>query len=259
MIAPGIRVFRIYFLFSLIVGLFFSRPVAAEPLYGVTDLGSSYQFQTDASGQINDVTAADGRTTYAFDKAPVTAISERAIFPPNLSHFYSYTMYTLSEGPYKVGYYYDYNYSGTSTIPNLPHEFFFPTFNHAEHGWFTTPGTSPVTDLNAHGQVVGLGQYYDKPGTYAAFSDVNGQSHGSGPDLPDNLNLYIPPLAGVSLTEALKIDDDGRILTAGSNGDYYLLTPVGLGDPVPVPEPTVLMAFLTVAVGLGIQRYRRVL
>jgi hypothetical protein len=72
------------------------------------------------------------------------------------------------------------------------------------------------------------------------FSAVGAQSHVLGGDgfVVDNLNNYIATIPGVSLTSAVEIDDLGRIIAKGSNGDDYLLTPTSLGSPATVPEPT---------------------
>ena len=99
--------------------------------------------------------------------------------------------------------------------------------------------------------------FYKAGGSYAAFSDVNGQSHGFDAPVVDNLNTYIAPIPGVTLTSAVKIDDLGRILTRGSDGHDYLLTPDALGPAATVPEPTTLMMLGLVGTTIAFRSIRR--
>ena len=134
---------------------------------------------------------------------------------------------------------------------------YYPTFEAGTNSWYVRQGGSPVADLNANGQVVGLSslfQYpvsgYSGPATYAAFSDPTGNAHGGSASTSDNLNNYLADALGVYLTSAVKIDDMGRIIAEGTlNGQdqEFLLTPAGLSSaPIPTPEPKALVT-MTVA------------
>ena len=220
---------------------------AIATLYNTTDLGAGYQLQTDSSGYTSAVTGADG-SVYAFGKSPVTSINLR-------TDFYihdAYQLLTMQNGSHQTGYIYDFP-SGTG-ISWILH----PSFENIFNGWQTSVGQSPVLDINSNGQVVGTSLNLvvgsTGPPVYAAFSDVNGQSHGFAAQTVDNLNNYIIPIPGVNLTSAVKIDDLGRIIAVGSNGDNYLLTPVALGPPSPTPEPTTLAVLAVASAGFAIRR-----
>jgi hypothetical protein len=220
----------------------------AAPIYTTTDLGTSYQLRADAGGQVYGVANSDGSVVYAFDKSPVTEIYERTNTPQGRP--YTYYVFTMQNGPHKVGYVYDYG--------NGP-DGFHPTFEGYTNGWFTPTSQSPVSDINSHGQVVGMSLFYQAPGSYAAFSDPNGQSHNfnAGAAVVDNLNTYIQAIPGVTLTSAVKIDDLGRIVAFGSNGDVYLLTPAALGPAATVPEPSTALMLGVAGTLLGLHSVRR--
>jgi len=229
----------------------------AAPLYTTTDLGAGYQLQADGGGQVHGVAGANG-AVYAFDKSPVSSINERTDTPSQ--HADSYHVYTMQSGLYKVGYEYDYG-------PSLPGNF-HPTFENSTSGWFTFPGIfpntspnpSPVSDINRQGQVVGTGLLFNGfngYNFYAAFAEVNLQPHGAANSFDDNLNDYIAPIPGVTLTSAVKVDDLGRIIVTGSNGDNFLLTPVALGAALPVPEPSTVVTLGFLASLLGFRSIRR--
>jgi hypothetical protein len=235
---------------ALILALTASARAEGSTLYSTTDLGPGYQLQADAGGRVHGVANSDGSVVYAFDKSPVTPISERI---DGGSHAYSFTQYTMENGPFKVGYSYDY---GGGLSGTQHYAINYPTFEPWSNGWFVSPGISPVSDINSRGQVVGNSLYWNG-GSYAAFSDVNAQSHGFGAAVADNLNTYIATIPGVSLTSAMKIDDLGRIVALGSDGHDYLLTPVGLGPASTVPEPTALMMLGLAGAAVGSRSIRR--
>ncbi len=229
----------------------------AAPLYTTTDLGAGYQLRADGGGQVHGVAGANG-AVYAFDKSPVSSINERTDTPSQ--HADSYHVYTMQSGLYKAGYEYDHG-------PSLPGNF-HPTFENSTSGWFTFPGfvpntspnPSPVSDINRQGQVVGTGLLFNGfngYNFYAAFSEVNLQPHGAANSFDDNLNDYIAPIPGVTLTSAVKVDDLGRIIATGSNGDNFLLTPVALGSVSPVPEPSTAMLLGLAGSILGLRALRR--
>jgi hypothetical protein len=72
------------------------------------------------------------------------------------------------------------------------------------------------------------------------------------------LNNYIQTIPGVTLTSPVTIDDLGRIIAVGSNGDDYLLTPLALGPPATAPEPTAFALLTVGSAALAIRRrFRR--
>jgi hypothetical protein len=212
-------------------------------IYSATDLGAGVKYQADPDGSIHAVATADGRSIYAFDKSPVTPINLRTDYTYP-GHQESYSVATLQKGAHRAGYTFAY-------IPTVG-DIYYPSFKlpyYHQDEWFMRSdysgnAVSPVTDINIRGQMIGISQFVrgdDVHGTYAAFSNLNGESHGSGSSVVDNLNTYIDPIPGVSLTSALKIDDLGRILAEGSDGHDYLLTPAAIGTAETVPEPTTMM------------------
>src|ERR1700733_6501040 len=75
------------------------------PLYSVTDLGQGYTLESNASGQDYGVANSNGSIVYAFDKSPVTTIDERI---NGGDHSESFTVFTMENGQFRVGYGYDY-------------------------------------------------------------------------------------------------------------------------------------------------------
>lgn len=231
-----------------------------SPLYSVTDLGTSYTLENDAGGTAHGVTAADGTVTYAFEKSPVTHINE---VHPGGNHQDSYTAWTLENNGHKVGYNFDDHGS-------LPTGTFAPTFAPLLGSWSTHQGTLPVSDLNAQGAVVGTGllDVFEHDGSYAAYTNsAENFLNGIDQRVVNNLNNYVASVPNDYLRSADMIDDMGRILASGNSSwatlidkdgqsvtrlvsHKYLLTPLGLGAPETVPEPSTLALLGVVAVGL---------
>jgi hypothetical protein len=243
---------------AMILGILAAVRAEAGILYSTTDLGSSYTLETTTGGLATNpysplygVANSDGSVIYAFDKSPVTSINLRTNYTPN---DYAYQLLNLQNGTHQVGYLsQDITQLGTILSP-APGGFF---------DWFTQQNDHflPISDINSQGQFVGTSRYTTGPGaTFAAFSNPNGLTHdvqGNDSTSTDNLNNYIPPIPGVTLTSAFAIDDLGRIIAFGSNSDAYLLTPSALGSPATVPEPpTSLMLGLAGSL-LGIRSLRR--
>lgn len=204
----------------------------SNPQFTVTDLGTSfsYQYGPDAKS-ILSVTNGAGNETYAFDKSPVE-FSSSSPGQYGLSTVYSYKI-----GSYQVT---------NSTYTNNAVVF-------SSVGWTNNNHQFPINDINVNGQVVGSI-------AGSARLTLPDLQHHVIPSLPDNsgmyfadmLDIYIPPVSGLSwLTSAFQIDDTGRILARGNNEHVYLLS------PTPVPEPTPLMMFTTLAAAYGTFSIRR--
>ncbi len=238
---------------TMLLGLLAISRAEAAPIYTTTDLGPGYQLQADAGGQAYDLANADGSAVYAFDKSPVNSINVQTVHADG-----TFQLLTMQDGTHQVGY--------NTGLSSQAGTIIFPTFSGINMGWFIQGGllstSPPVADINSLGQFVGTSQYapgQTSPGqtsTYAAFSDPTGQAHGSG-SIVNNLNNYIATIPGVSLTSAVKIDDLGRIIAVGSDGNDYLLTPVALGAASPVPEPTTVVTLGLLASLLGFRSIRR--
>lgn len=257
------------------------RLAGASVLYNVTDLGPGYALQADASDTTHAVSSADGSVAYAFDKSPVWAVENPEYRYSADAHLGSYSVDTLTNGQTTVGYSYDFG-------GNLPHPSLL--FRSAWGMWPGSPiplgdhrasnppfdpfnpdqkpviyAESPVSDFNVHNQAVGTMENADAETngishkTYAAFSQPGFLGHQSNLDpywASNNLNRYID-LPGTSLTTAFKIDDLGRILARGDDDHVYLLSPLELGAPTPVPEPSALALLGVVAASWGVQSIRR--
>lgn len=221
----------------------------ADPLFGVTDLGTDYHLQTNSDGHITGVTNGDGADTYVLDKVPVTPLAQPIRDYNTLEpHPYKYFVQTLTNGTTNAGYFYDVFSSGT-----------MPTaLNTYGYMWFTAPPRSPIEDFNTHGVVVGisdaLGAAWTPDGVTSEFLAKIDKWH--SPYAWD-LNNAIAPIPGVDLTKAFLVDDEDRILADGSDSHVYLLTPTNLGAPAPVPEPGTLTAWGLVALAAGIGLRRR--
>ena len=138
--------------------LFFLASTLAEgsPLYTTTDLGPGFHIQTDG------VANSNYSVVYPFDKSPNTPINVQTT--PEYPTEYSQVL-TLQSGNHQVGYYVEYaNGAGLIRIP---------TFEGGTSGWWSS-NSSPVSDMNTSGQVVGTSQTSVNGVTYAAFSTVNG-------------------------------------------------------------------------------------
>ncbi len=228
------------------------RADASSILYNTTDLGSGFNLQTNPDGSTYGVTNAAGTATYAFDKSPVTSINIPSQGDPYTVPYWKQTL-TMQSGSFQVGVKeVQASPLGTFSVPSFATPTnvaygYFPLINNA---WIGLYPQDTVRDLNAQGQAVGQGVLPETivdglaRTTYAAFSAVGLVDHGGYAPTVDNLNNYITPLPGVTLDLAVKIDDLGRILAAGTDGQGnshgYLLTPVALGEAATVPEPTTL-------------------
>ena len=246
------------------MGIMAAARAEADVLYSTTDLGRGYTLETTTGGPaytpastydgtVYDLTArlygvanSDGSVVYAFDKSPVTPINVRS----SINSDDSYALLTLQNSTHQVGYLRS-NENGSVLSPAGASGFF---------DWNILTGRLPVSDINSQGQFVGTSafgnQWYT---TFAAFSDPNGFSHeltGKVSAVTDDLNDYIATIPGVALTSAFAIDDLGRILATGSNGDTYLLTPTALGAPETVPEPTAAMILGVVGSILSLRSIR---
>lgn len=212
-----------------------------SPRYSVTDLGTSFSLQEDSDGHAHSVTNAGGTTAYVFDKSPVTMLNHVV---PGGNHAESYRVDLLSNNGYTLRYNYDDHGS-------LMQGTFAPSFSAILGSWITHAGRVPVADMNSRGEVVGMSEAGPTIGTgYAAYHPFVDQfidPHLEASEI-SNLNNYIPSLPGDYLISASKIDDQGRILASGST-HRYLLTPLELGPPATVPEPSTL-AFFGVATAI---------
>jgi PEP-CTERM motif len=231
---------------ATILGLLTASRAEAGILYSTTDIGTSYQFLTGSGGQEYGVTGST-EITYVFDKSPVTKIDIESQEGANFYRLY------LQSGSYKVGF----GLSEDPPGPNYPAA--YPSFMNVNSGWNTSGEGLPVNDINIQGQVVGVGLLAPVgSGTFAAFSAVGEKSHGGGFGLVvDNLNNYITTIPGATLTSAVAIDDLGRIMAYGSNGHAYLLTPVELGAPATVPEPSTALMMGLAGSLFGLRSVRR--
>ncbi len=259
----------------LLASIALAWPASASslaPTFNVVDLGTGYQFQADSTGTTSSVTGAGGGPAYAFDKSPTTSIDVRDTsegeglslgqwFYGNV-HSGAFFQGTLQNGSLIGGYFAD-QVSGTGFTPHVPLGFYLM-------GTWNNQQMSPVSDMNAHGEIVGtstLGysSFYGGP-TYAAFSATTGGTHDltniANSLVADNLNTYIASSLGINLTQGLKVDDLGRIIAQGTvDGQThdFLLIPDGLpSTPIPAPEPSTLALLAVASVGWIVRRrYRR--
>lgn len=235
-----------------------------EPEFSAIDLGQegSWKWEYPLDGNytsgihITDIITSDGKK-YTFDKSP------SLLTPPG------------SSGPW------DSNVAGKIALTSGTYSVTITSYRDglttgAGQGvlWSTVgqPGSNgpfPIQDINIHGQFVG--EDYTSGG--ATFSLPGLKGHPGTPDHvtdADRLLYYIrelPPAPGLSgepwLRVAGAIDDFGRIVVNATDGaEYnhdYLLTPLALGDPtpIPIPEPSTFMMGSVLAIAYGLRRFRR--
>ena len=215
-------------------------PTDPNPMFSVTDLGSSYTLQQNSSGAVQTVTSGDGSQVYAFAKSPVIQINQTT----DIGHYPSLsTTIAFQVGSVQYGYY--------TFITPIRGEYSTPfsiggNLINPDGGW----SNGSITDGNAKGQFIGTAYVYGPAS--AAFSFPNGSLSAFGPSSPAVLNYYylneyIAQNLGVNLTSAVKIDDNGDIIAEGTqNGkDQYFLLNLNAA-PTTAPEPS---AFLTLGIG----------
>lgn len=262
---------------ALLASIGLAWPASASsitPMFTVVDLGSGYQLQTDSTGTAYSVTGANGGPAYAFDKSPTTSIDVRYDSSgvgdqlPKLGqwsysdvHTGGYIEGTLQNGSLIQGIFAD-QVSGVGIIPHVPLGYYLESSWHDE-------STSPVSDMNAHGEIVGTSVFGNaiSPGTatYAAFSNPTGGTHDpsdpTSSSVADNLNNYVASSLGINFTAGLKVDDLGRIIAQGTvdgQTQDFLLTPAGLSSsPMPAPEPSTLVLLAVASAGWVVRRRSR--
>ena len=120
-----------------------------------------------------------------------------------------------------------------------------------QNGQVTDLGTlggdsSSAYGINSRGQVVGESAVVNYIGTHA-FLYQNGTMY--------DLNSMIPPIPGVTLEAAYRINNQGQIVAAGQgpdgSWDTLLLTPV----PSPVPEPGTLTVFVFIGGAIALRGF----
>jgi probable HAF family extracellular repeat protein len=131
---------------------------------------------------------------------------------------------------------------GTTTTPYL-----YASNSSSQINLGNLGGANGVANaLNNSNQVVGWSQIAS--GAQHAFLYSNGTLQ--------DLNLLIPPLAGITLTSAVGIDAAGDIVAYGTNASgqshEYLLTPA----ESPVPEPSSLAGMTLAIAALAIRQFR---
>ncbi len=244
----------------------------AAPLFTATDLGSSYQLQTDSNGYVHGVTNAEGTSTYRFDKLPVhyntasygleyqygegrdlfvNSQGSSAFYEVASNQFGQIRFHVLDHGGYPV----------RTSFGSLK----YVNPDYSRNYWSIPGGTRPVEDFKSSGQVVGqitLQLSLSGPTSIAAaFSDKNFTTHGHA-TIPhtnsDDLNNYLASDLGIHLTSAMRIDDSGQIIAAGVHDgkiENFLLTPNG--PPTVTPEPSALAVLICALAGIGVRSVSR--
>lgn len=230
------------------------------PEFSVTDLGPGTPYDVAHDGKsVSYVSASDG-TQYAFEKSPVQ-VTRGGGEPGGWANTAMYSI-NLKSGSYQAS---DTVYNRSPLVQGSAGSIIWDSVSTSAYGT-SLPGGLPIADINIRGQVVG---YNDSSGG-AAFSLPGLEEH---PYVPKPLNsdsiknyvTELPPFPGrpedLWLRNAFAIDDLGRILVYATDGaDYnhvYLFTPLALGDPTPVPEPTTLMMGGVLGIAYGLRRFRR--
>ncbi len=226
---------------ALFLGLIASPRADADPLltYTLTDLGTSDTLVKDTKGDITGVSNAAGTVTYALDKSPVV-VTVGPQLPSNRDDQigYSYTTtFQTQGGTYSATTYWEHDPTSSQGITQ------------------TFPFYGTVSDVNIHGQMVGSTEG-------GAPLGVFGIPVAYGPEGLLTLSSYVNPTSDPTFYlrgAGAIIDDLGRILTDGSNGHEYLLTPSSLGAPQTVPEPSTLLIFGLGAAALMYRAHRATL
>ena len=84
---------------ALISAILTTSACQAGVLYTTTDLGTGYQFESNAVGQVYGVANSTGSVVYAFDKSPVAAID----LGPTYFGAGQFQVLTLKIGTHQVG------------------------------------------------------------------------------------------------------------------------------------------------------------
>lgn len=234
------------FVATSIFALWTIPPAQAEPVFSVTDLGTDFTYVTDQDRTAHFVTDATGTRSYAFERTPPEISYVDHPYPDtDLGRRGIEQILTIKNGPFTATGERWHNGIWTSSIGWSNFRFGDPNYN--------------IRDMNTSGQIVGA------VGSSARFSlprmkthPPNGPSSGTSQAFQDMLTSYIPPTPGLGwLTTAFSIDERGRILAQGDNQHYYLLSPLALGPPLPVPEPTPLVTLAVGGICLGLRSIRR--
>jgi probable HAF family extracellular repeat protein len=143
-----------------------------------------------------------------------------------------------------VGSFWAPNSQGGATV----HAFLYQDGHMVDLGALLGTSSSVALGINSLNQVVGT--YTSAPDSNRAFLYQNGTM--------SDLNTLIPVSAGLSLTQAVAINNNGQILAEGdvtsgvmAGPDVFLLTPT---SELQAPEPSTLAFFALAVVGVALRR-----